>query len=239
MQNRYSQVKALTFDVFGTVVDWYGSIIAEGEQFGKAHGIDIDWAQFTLKWRAGYGPAMNKVRHGELPWQNIDALHRLILNGLLDEFNIIGLNETDKDHLNRVWHRLKPWSDAVSGLKRLRKQYIIATLSNGNVALLTNMAKFGGLPWDCILSAELTGHYKPDPEVYETAASLLGLLPSEVMMVAAHPGDLRASQAVGFHTALVPRPLEHGPGRVQEVNAHPSDLVANDFNELADLLGVK
>lgn len=239
MQNRYSQVKALTFDVFGTVVDWYGSIIAEGEQFGKAHGIDIDWAQFTLKWRAGYGPAMNKVRHGELPWQNIDALHRLILNGLLDEFNITGLNETDKDHLNRVWHRLKPWPDAVSGLKRLRNQYIIATLSNGNVALLTNMAKFGGLPWDCILSAELTGHYKPDPEVYETAASLLGLSPSEVMMVAAHPGDLRASQAVGFHTALVPRPLEHGPGRVQEVNAHPSDLVANDFNELADLLGVK
>ena len=239
MQNRYSQVKALTFDVFGTVVDWYGSIIAEGEQFGKAHGIDIDWAQFTLKWRTGYGPAMNKVRHGELPWQNIDALHRLILNGLLDEFNITGLNEADKDHLNRVWHRLKPWPDAVSGLERLRKQYIIATLSNGNVALLTNMAKFGGLPWDCILSAELTGHYKPDPEVYETAASLLGLSPSEVMMVAAHPGDLRASQAVGFHTALVPRPLEHGPGRVQEVNAHPSDLVANDFNELADLLGVK
>ena len=239
MQNRYSQVKALTFDVFGTVVDWYGSIVAEGEQFGKAHGIDIDWAQFTLKWRAGYGPAMNKVRHGELPWQNIDALHRLILNGLLDEFNITGLSEADKDHLNRVWHRLKPWPDAVSGLERLRKRYIIATLSNGNVALLTNMAKFGGLPWDCILSAELTGHYKPDPEVYETAASLLGLSPSEVMMVAAHPGDLRASQAVGFHTALVPRPLEHGPGRVQEVNAHPSDLVANDFNELADLLGVK
>ena len=239
MQNRYSQVKALTFDVFGTVVDWYGSIVAEGEQFGKTHSIDIDWAQFTLKWRAGYGPAMNKVRHGELPWQNIDALHRLILDGLLDEFNIINLSEIDKDHLNRVWHRLKPWPDAVSGLERLRKRYIIATLSNGNVALLTNMAKFGGLPWDCILSAELTHHYKPDPEVYEAAAALLGLTPHEVMMVAAHPGDLRASQAVGFQTALVPRPLEYGPGRVQEVNAHPSDLVANDFNELADLLGVK
>ncbi len=239
MQNTSAEVKALTFDVFGTVVDWYGSIVAEGEEFGDTHDIDIDWTQFALKWRAGYGPAMNKVRHGELPWQNIDALHRLILDSLLDEYNITDLSETDKDHLNRVWHRLKPWPDAVSGLTRLREKYIIATLSNGNVALLTNMAKFGGLPWDCILSAELTGHYKPDPEVYKTAAALLGLSPNEVMMVAAHPGDLRASQAVGFQTALVPRPLEHGPGKVQEVTAHPSDLVANDFNELADLLGVE
>ena len=238
MQSTLSEVKALTFDVFGTVVDWYSSIVAEGEKFGDTHGIDMDWTQFALKWRAGYGPAMNKVRHGELPWQNIDALHRLILDDLLDEFNITDLSETDKGYLNRVWHRLKPWPDAVSGLKRLRKQYIIATLSNGNVALLTNMAKFAGLPWDCILSAELTGHYKPDPEVYETAAALLGLTPNEVMMVAAHPGDLRASQAVGFQTALVPRPLEYGPGSVQEVTAHPSDLVANDFNELADLLGI-
>ena len=239
MQNTSSEVKALTFDVFGTVVDWYSSIVTEGEKFGDTHSIDIDWAQFALKWRAGYGPAMNKVRHGELPWQNIDALHRLILDSLLDEYNIADLSEADKDHLNRVWHRLKPWPDAVSGLTRLREKYIIATLSNGNVALLTNMAKFGRLPWDCILSAELTGHYKPDPEVYEAAATLLGLSSNEVMMVAAHPGDLRASQAVGFQTALVPRPLEYGPGRVQEVTAHPSDVVANDFNELADLLGVK
>jgi 2-haloacid dehalogenase len=239
MQSTSSEVKALTFDVFGTVVDWYSSIVAEGEKFGDTHGIDIDWTQFALKWRAGYGPAMNKVRHGELPWQNIDALHRLILNDLLDEFEIVDLSEAEKDHLNRVWHRLKPWPDAVNGLRRLRKRYIIATLSNGNIALLTNMAKFGELPWDCILSAELTHHYKPDPEVYETAAALLGLVPSEVMMVAAHPGDLRASQAVGFQTALVPRPLEYGPGRVQEVTAHPSDLVASDFNELADLLGVE
>jgi 2-haloacid dehalogenase len=239
MQSTSSEVKALTFDVFGTVVDWYSSIVAEGEKFGDTHGIDIDWTQFALKWRAGYGPAMNKVRHGELPWQNIDALHRLILNDLLDEFEIVDLSEAEKDHLNRVWHRLKPWPDAVNGLRRLRKRYIIATLSNGNIALLTNMAKFGELPWDCILSAELTHHYKPDPEVYETAAALLGLVPSEVMMVAAHPGDLRASQAVGFQTALVPRPLEYGPGRVQEVTAHPSDIVASDFNELADLLGVE
>ena len=219
-----SEIKALTFDVFGTVVDWYSSIVAEGEKFGDTHGIDIDWAQFALKWRAGYGPAMDKDRR--------------ILDGLLDAFEIIGLSETEKDHLNRVWHRLKPWPDAISGLERLRKRYIVATLSNGNVALLTNMAKFAGLPWDCILSAELTQHYKPDPEVYQTAADLLGLSPNEVMMVAAHPGDLRAAQAVGFQTAFVPRPLEYGPGRAQGVNAHPSDLVASDFNELADLLGI-
>ena len=166
MQNARSEVKALTFDVFGTVVDWYGSIVAEGEKFGNAYGVDIDWAQFALKWRAGYGPAMDKVRRGELPWQNIDALHRRILDDLLDAFEITGLNEAEKDYLNRVWHRLQPWPDALSGLERLRKRYIVATLSNGNVALLTNMAKFAGLPWDCILSAELTQHYKPDPEVY-------------------------------------------------------------------------
>ena len=238
MQNAYSEIKALTFDVFGTVVDWYGSIVAEGEEFADTHGIDVNWGQFALKWRAGYGPAMDKVRRGELPWQNIDALHRLILESLLDEFKIVDLSEVNKDHLNRVWHRLKPWPDAISGLERLRKRYIVATLSNGNIALLTNMAKFAGLPWDCVLSAELTHHYKPDPEVYQTAAELLGLSPNEVMMVAAHPGDLRASQAVGFQTALVPRPLEYGPDNIREVTAHPSDLVANDFNELGDLLGI-
>ncbi len=236
MQNPHSDIKALTFDVFGTVVDWYSSIVAEGKKFGNTHSIDIDWTQFALKWRAGYGPAMDKVRRGELPWQNIDALHRRILDALLETFEITGLSETEKDYLNRVWHRLKPWPDAVGGLERLRKRYIVATLSNGNIALLTNMAKFAGLPWDCILSAELTGHYKPDSEVYQTAADLLGLSPNEVMMVAAHPGDLRAAQAVGYQTALVPRPLEYGPDNIRSVTPHASDIVANDFNKLADLL---
>ena len=239
MPNDPSNIKALTFDVFGTVVDWYSSIVTEGEAFGKTHAIDIDWRRFALEWRAGYAPAMDRVRRGELPWQNIDTLHRGILENLLATFNINGLRETDKDHLNRVWHRLRPWPDAISGLTRLRKTYIVATLSNGNVALLTNMAKYAGLPWDCILSAELTHHYKPDPEVYEKAAALLGLTPNAVMMVAAHPGDLRAAETVGFQTAFVPRPLEYGPENAQTLNAHPADLVANDFNELADLLGVK
>ena len=169
-------------------------------------GLDVDWAEFADKWRGGYGPSMNRVRKGELPWLNIDALHRMILDELLDEVKITGLSEAEKDHLNRVWHRLIPWPDAVSGLQRLRECYIVAPLSNGNIALLTNMAKHAGLPWDCILSSELAKHYKPDPAVYQTAADLLGLPPSQVMMVAAHPGDLLASAAVGFKTGFVPRP---------------------------------
>ena len=173
-----SSVKALTFDVFGTVVDWRGSIIREGEQLGKAKGIEIDWASFADKWRGGYGPSMARVRSGELPWMKIDALHRMILDELLKEFEITSLSEDEKDQWNKVWHRLTPWPDSVSGLGRLRKRFVIATLSNGNVALLTNMAKFGGLPWDCILSAELMKHYKPDPETYLGAADLLGLRPT-------------------------------------------------------------
>lgn len=232
-----SQVKALTFDVFGTVVDWYSSIMADGEQFGKQHGLDVDWSEFALAWRAGYGPAMERVRRGELPWLKIDTLHRMILDELLDKFEINGLSESEKDHLNRAWHRLKPWPDAISGLQRLRKRFIVASLSNGNIALLTNMAKFSGLPWDCILSAELAKHYKPDPEVYQTAADLLDLPPNQVMMVAAHSGDLRAARAVGFKTAFVPRPLEFGPDNAPDVTPQPwFDVVATDFTDLATQL---
>lgn len=160
------QVKALTFDVFGTVVDWRGSIIREGEAMNRTRGWKVDWAQFADKWRAGYGPEMDKVRKGELPWTRIDALHRMILDRLLPEFGLTSLGEDEKDHINRMWHRLNGWPDAVAGLLRLKKKYIIATLSNGNVSLLTNMAKHAGLPWDCVLSAELSRHYKPDPESY-------------------------------------------------------------------------
>jgi 2-haloacid dehalogenase len=231
-------VKALTFDVFGTVVDWRGTITREGMAFGAARGLEVDWARFADAWRAGYQPSMARVRRGELPWTNIDALHRLILDDLLVQFGITGLSEADKDHWNRVWHRLTPWPDAVAGLTRLRQRFILATLSNGNVALLTNMAKHAGLPWDCILSGELAQHYKPDPEVYQMAADLLGLKPEEVMMVAAHKGDLRAAQAVGLRTAFVPRPLEHGPERTPDTTPDPAfDVHAKDFNDLADKTG--
>ena len=235
--NVLAQVKALTFDVFGTVVDWRSSIIQEGQALGRQKSLDVDWAHFADSWRAGYGPAMNRVRQGQLPWTSIDDLHRLILDDLLEKFDIVRLSEAEKDHLNRVWRRLIPWPDSVSGLERLRQRFIVATLSNGNVALLVNMAKHAALPWDCILSAELAKHYKPDPEAYLTAAKLLGLQPSQVMMVAAHNGDLLAARAVGFRTAFVPRPTEYGPHQTTDLVADLAvDIVAADFNDLADQL---
>lgn len=233
-----TETKALAFDVFGTVVDWRGSVIREGEALNKAKGLRADWARFADAWRGAYGPSMDRVRKGELPWTSLDALHRMTLDRLVQESGVTGLTEAELDHLNRVWHRLTPWADAVSGLTRLKRRYVIATLSNGNVALLTNMAKFGGLPWDCILSAELARHYKPDPEVYQSAADLLGLRPTQVMMVAAHKGDLMAARRVGLATAFVPRPLEFGPERKPDTTSDPSfDVVATDFNDLATKLG--
>ncbi len=203
----------------------------------REKGLALDWAAFAAAWRSGYGPSMGRVRSGELPWTNIDALHRMILAELLVRFNMTGLSEAEIDHLNRVWHRLEPWPDVVSGLTRLRERYIVATLSNGNMALLVNMAKNAGLPWDCILSAELARRYKPDWEVYQMAADLLGLSPHEVMMVAAHNGDLRAARGIGFSTAFVLRATEHGPHQTTDLKADPSvDVAATDFNDLADKL---
>jgi 2-haloacid dehalogenase len=239
MMNDISSVKALTFDVFGTVVDWRISIIREGEHLDAVLSQHIDWGQFADAWRNGYAPAMNRVRHGELPWMTIDQLHRMILDQLLHDFQIHGLSEADKDHLNRAWHRLTPWPDSVAGLERLRKRFIITTLSNGNMALLINMAKQAGLPWDCILSAELAGHYKPDPEVYQMAGKFLGLPLRQVMMVAAHKDDLRAAQATGMKAAFVQRPLEFGPARKPDIDPDPAfEVNASDLLDLAMKLGV-
>lgn len=233
-----NSVKALTFDVFGTVVDWRGSIIREGQLLAAKKGYNVDWARFADSWRSGYGPAMNKVRSGELPWTKIDDLHRMILDDLVEEYSLTGLSEAELVHFNEAWHRLSPWPDTVSGLNKLKSKYVITTLSNGNVSLLTHMAKNGGLPWDAILSAELSGHYKPDPEAYLKAADLLSLKPEQVMMVAAHPSDLRAAARTGLKTAYVIRPLERGPGR--PVNRNPDgefDYTAENFNDLARQLG--
>lgn len=231
-------VKALVFDVFGTVVDWRGSIIAEGRRLGRARGLRVDWPAFADAWRAGYRPAMARVRSGELPWTTIDALHRMILDGLLRQFDIEGLAPAEIEHFNRAWHRLKPWRDSRPGLRRLKRKYLIATLSNGNLALLANMAKFAGLPWDCVLSAELFHHYKPDPEVYRGAAALLGLAVDEVMLVAAHKDDLFAAKGCGLRTAFVPRPRERGPkARVDASPEAAFDVNASDFIDLAARLG--
>ena len=224
-----SSVRALCFDVFGTVVDWHGSIAAEVARLG----LPVDGGEFALAWRAGYAPAMQQVRSGALPWTNIDGLHRRILDGLLAERGL-ALGEEARADLNRVWHRLRPWPDSVAGLARLKAGFTITTLSNGNLSLLVAMAKHAGLPWDAVLSAELFGHYKPDPEVYLGAARLLDLQPHEVMLVACHPADLRAAAACGLRTAYVPRPLERGPGGAMEpCAAGEFDLVAADFVDLA------
>jgi 2-haloacid dehalogenase len=224
--------EALVFDVFGTVVDWRSTIIREGEEVGRRKRLDVDWAAFADAWRSRYAPSMDRVRRGEIPWTKLDDLHRASLEELTREFGIVGLSEEEKDHLNRIWHRLEPWPDAVAGLTLLKRRHIIAPLSNGNVALLVNLARRAGLPWDLILSSELIRLYKPDPETYLLAPYLLDLHPEQVMMVAAHTDDLRAARENGLKTAYVPRPLEFGPGGVAEPPDPSFDLVASDFIEL-------
>jgi 2-haloacid dehalogenase len=230
------QPQALAFDVFGTVVDWRSSIIRELEAFGRKHGLQQDWPTFADKWRAGYVPAMDRVRGGELPWMKIDDLHRMILDGLLHAAGI-SVSDDEVDYLNRSWHRLDPWPDTVHGLTRLKKRFLITTLSNGNVSLLTNMAKRAGLPWDCVISAELFHHYKPDPQAYLGCAELLDVLPDHMMLVAAHPDDLRAARGAGLMTGYVARPLEYGPGRQpHRIEDGEFDFTATDFLDLADQL---
>ncbi len=238
MDPKLASVKACVFDVFGTVVDWRSSVAADVQALAKRKGVTIDAEQFADAWRAGYGPSMNRVRSGELPWTRLDALHRMTLDRILVDFGISSLSEPEKDALNHAWHRLKPWPDSVAGLTRLKKTFIIAPLSNGNIALMTDLAKHSGLPWDCILGAELVRHYKPDREVYESAADFLDLPPGDVMMVAAHLGDLRAAKRVGLKTAFVTRPLEFGPTGKPDLTADASiDVSAKDFNDLARQLG--
>lgn len=230
--------KALTFDVFGTVVDWRGSIIRQGEALGRAKGLRVDWAKFADAWRAGYGPAMDRVRRKEMPWTTIDKLHRMILNNLVSQFGLNSLSEAELDELNRVWHRLNAWPDSVAGLTRLKKRFVIATLSNGNVSLLVNMAKFAGLPWDTVLSAELAGHYKPDREAYLKAVEFLDCRPEEVLMVAAHKSDLQGARAAGLKTAYVVRREESGPAADRDVAREAwMDHYATDFLDLARQLG--
>lgn len=231
-------VKALAFDVFGTIVDYRGAIIEEGAALNRAKGLSVDWAAFADAWRGQYRPNMRKVASGELPWTNLDALHRRALDELLARFGVTTLSEPEIDHLNRVWHRLRPWPDVLAGLTRLRAKYILSTLSNGNVALLVDMARFAGLPWDVIFSAELVQAYKPDPRAYQMTYRLLALPPEAVMLVAAHPDDLLAARSQGLRTCFVPRPLEAGPQSTPPTIAEPDvDLVASDFGELARILG--
>jgi 2-haloacid dehalogenase len=232
-----TSIKALVFDVFGTVVDWRTSVAQEVDALAKRKSVTMDGARFADAWRAAYAPNMNRVRTGDLPWTKLDRLHRMTLDRLLTE-SPLELSEAETDALNRAWHRLRPWPDSVSGLSRLKRKFTIAPLSNGNVSLMTDMAKHAGLPWDCILGAELVRHYKPDREVYQSAAEFLDLPVGDVMMVAAHLGDLRAAKQVGLRTAFVARPLEYGPAGKPDLAPDASvDLTAKDFNDLARQIG--
>lgn len=232
------QVEALAFDVFGTVVDWRTSIIEEVMAVARAKQAQGDWPKFVDEWRRGYHDGMKRVNAGEWPWMVVDQIHRRMLNELLSKYGLGALNEPERDRLNRAWHRLKPWPDVVEGLTRLKKRYVIAPLSNGNLALLTNMAKHAGLPWDCVLSSELAGRYKPHPRAYQKAAELLGLAGDRVMMVAAHVSDLRGAQSAGLRTAFVTRPMEFGPDGKPDMEPDASfDVSAKDFVDLAGHMG--
>jgi 2-haloacid dehalogenase len=226
--------RVLAFDIFGTVVDWHGSIAQEVEALYPA----VDGDAFANAWRAGYQPAMQRVRSGELGWTRIDDLHRIILDGLLPGFGLDHLDEAERRHLNQVWHRLQAWPDSVEGLTRLKTKFTICTLSNGNIGLLTDMAKRAGLPWDCILSAEVFRAYKPDPRTYLGVAETFDAAPGDVMLVAAHQDDLAAARACGLATAYIERPLEFGARQPKDVSPDPANtLHARSLMQLADLLG--
>ena len=236
--NNLAILKAVTFDVFGTVVDWRTSIAREVESLAVKKKFAVDGQRFADAWRKLYQPSMTEVRDGKVPWTVLDDLHRMNLLQVLETFGIDQLAEEEIEHLNRAWHRLDPWPDAVAGLQRLKQHYIIGTLSNGNVALIVNMAKFSGLPWDVVLGAEIARHYKPQPEAYLKSAEILGLEPRECMLGAAHNGDLAAAGRCGFQTAFVPRPTEYGSEQTTDLAAeYDCDLVAGDFIELAQILG--
>ncbi len=229
---------AIVFDTFGTVVDWRSSLIADLTGFGAARGVSADWAGLVDAWRAAYQPSMQRVRSGEVPWTRLDDLHRASLDRLIVEFKIEGLSEQDRRHINRGWHRLNPWPDAVPGLTRLKRRFIIGPLSNGNVSLLTNMAKHAGLPWDMVFGSDLFRHFKPDRETYLGVADLLDLEPGQVMMAAAHNNDLAAARTCGLLTAFFPRPTEYGPRQSRDHAAEASwDVVASDIEDMATQLG--
>lgn len=228
-----ASVQVLAFDIFGTVVDWHGSIVREMRE----RHPQVDGNAFALAWREGYKPAMARVMSGELGWTLIDDLHRLILDGILPRFGLQGLSDEERRELNRVWHRLDPWPDSVAGLARLKKRFTICTLSNGNIGLLTNMAKRAGLPWDCVLSAEVFRAYKPSPATYLGVARVFDLAPEQVMLVAAHHDDLAGARACGLHTAYIERPMEFGGGKAKDVSPRPENsLHARDLLQLADML---
>jgi 2-haloacid dehalogenase len=229
-------VRALVFDVFGTLVDWRGSVARESQAVLGPRGAAIDWLAFADAWRAQYQPAMEEVRNGQIPFSKLDVLHRRNLEVVLKEFGIRDLDEATKAHLNLAWHRLDAWPDVAPGLQRLRERYRLAPCSNGNISLMVDLARRNGLPWDAILGAEVARDYKPKAVVYQSAAAAFDLNPAEVLMVAAHSDDLAAAGAAGLRTAHIARPDEKGPGRGESGPKGPVDVAARDLLHLSDQL---
>ncbi len=231
-------IKALVFDTFGTVVDWRTSVAADMASFFGPKGVDRDWIAFADAWRGGYYPAMDQVRKGLRPWADNDVLMRERLDELLATFEIGDLSEGEKRYLNLAWHRLNPWPDSVPGITRLKSRYIVSTFSNGSVRCLVDMAKHAGLPWDCIFSADIVHHFKPDKETYLGVATFLNLAPQEVMVVAAHNYDLRSARLHGLATGYVNRPTEYGELQKQDLGPEEDwDVSAASMEELADAMG--
>ncbi len=232
-----SAVKVLVFDVFGSVVDWRGSIEHDLSAWGRSKGVQTDWGALALAWRNLYQPKMQQVRSGDRPWTLLDDLHRESLQELLPKFGLTTLSPVDLDHINRVWHRLDAWPDAIAGLTRLKSKYVIGPLSNGNIALLANMAKHAGLPWDLSFSTEWFKAYKPMPAAYLGVVQAMNAKPSEVMLCAAHNDDLKAARAQGLKTAFWPRPTEYGAAQTKDFKAEePWDIIATDIRDLAHQL---
>ena len=237
----FDEVQALLFDVFGTVVDWRGGVARESEAFLARYAPGVDPAAFADAWRRRYSPAMEEVRSGRRPFVRLDVLHLENLGATLSEFGIDAeaMPSTELKALNLAWRKLDPWPDSVAGLMRLRRRFIIAPLSNGNIRLMLDLAKRAGLPWDAILGAEIAQAYKPSPELYLRNAEALMLEPENVCLVAAHNGDLKAARACGFRTAFIPRPIEHGPDQTTDLGPEQDwDVVANDLEDLASRLGL-
>ncbi|HEX7271043.1 MAG TPA: haloacid dehalogenase type II [Casimicrobiaceae bacterium] len=230
------QIKALLFDVFGTLVDWRTSIAREARTILAPRGAAIDWLAFADAWRAQYQPAMDEVRNGRLPFTKLDALHRRNLDAVLPAFGLAELDEATRVEINLAWHRLDAWPDVPEGLSRLRARFRIAPCSNGNVSVMVDLARRNGFPWDAILGAEYARDYKPKPVVYLSAAAAFDCLPAETMMVAAHSYDLAAAAALGLRTAFIARPDEDGPGKSESRASVPVDFSAPSLTALADQL---
>lgn len=228
-------VEIIAFDVFGTLVDWRTSITSELSRIGERAGLSADWPAVADSWRSLYAPTLAGVLRGELRYQPLDALHALMLDQVAEQHGLEALSEADRDELVHAWYRLAPWPDTVPGLTALRERYLLTPLSNGGIGLLTRLARAAGMPFDCILSAELAGSYKPDPRVYLLPSELFDLRPDQVLMVACHPGDLQGAKRAGLRTGFIPRPREWGPDRAAPPPPADADVVADDLVALAAL----